>query len=95
MSLLYTEEQKELLALVREMAENEIKPYVKEADEKGECPRELFKWGFDMGLHMLEKPARLPDTRGFPPLLSMRMHLELPLALMRTRWGFVFPIPLT
>lgn len=56
MSLLYTEEQKELLAMVREMAENEIKPYVQEADEKGECPRELFKWGFDMGLHMLEIP---------------------------------------
>lgn len=56
MSLLYTEEQKELIALVREMAENEIKPYVQEADDKGECPRELFKWGFDMGLHMLEIP---------------------------------------
>lgn len=42
MSLLYTEEQKELIAMVREMAENEIKPYVQEADEKGECPRELF-----------------------------------------------------
>ena len=57
MSLLYTEEQKELIALVREMAENEIKPCVKDADEKGECPRELFQWGFDMGLHMLEIPA--------------------------------------
>ena len=33
MSLLYTEEQKALLALVREMAENEIKPHVKDADE--------------------------------------------------------------
>ena len=36
MSLLYTDEQKELLAMVREMAENEIKPYVQEADEKAE-----------------------------------------------------------
>ena len=53
MSLLYTDEQKELIAMVREMAENEIKPYVQEADEKGECPRELFDWGFKMGLHML------------------------------------------
>lgn len=56
MSLLYTEEQKELLALVREMAEHEIKPFVQAADEKGECPKELFQWGFDMGLHMLEIP---------------------------------------
>ena len=48
MSLMYTEEQKALIALVKEMAENEIKPYVKDADEKGECPKELYKWGFDM-----------------------------------------------
>ena len=57
MSLMYTEEQKALIALVKEMAENEIKPHVKDADEKGECPKELYKWGFDMGLHMLEVPA--------------------------------------
>ena len=44
MSLMYTEEQKALIALVKEMAENEIKPYVKDADEKGECPKELYKW---------------------------------------------------
>lgn len=56
MSLFYTEEQKELIALVREMAEHEIKPYVQKADEKGECPKELYQWGFDMGLHMLEIP---------------------------------------
>ena len=62
MSLLYTEEQRELLALVREMAENEIKPFVREADEKGECPRELFQWGFDMGLHMLEIPEEYGGT---------------------------------
>ena len=62
MALLYTEEQKELLALVREMAENEIKPFVQEADEKGECPRELFDWGFKMGLHMLEIPEQYGGT---------------------------------
>lgn len=56
MSLIYTEEQKELIALVREMAENEIKPYVKDADIAGGCPPELFDWGFKMGLHMVEIP---------------------------------------
>ena len=59
---LYTEEQKELIALGRDMAEHEIKPYVQEADEKGECPRELFDWGFKMGLHMLEIPAQYGGT---------------------------------
>ena len=62
MALLYTEEQKELIALVRDMAEHEIKPYVQEADEKGESPRELFDWGFKMGLHMLEIPAQYGGT---------------------------------
>lgn len=62
MSLLYTNEQKELIALVKEMAENEIKPYVQELDEKGECPRELFQHGFNMGLHMLEIPEEYGGT---------------------------------
>lgn len=57
MALLYTEKQKALIELVREMAENEIKPHVKECDEKGFCDPELYHWGFDMGLHMLEVPA--------------------------------------
>lgn len=62
MSLLYTEEQKALIALVKEMAENEIKPFVQELDEKGECPKDLFKWAFDMGLHMLEIPEEYGGT---------------------------------
>jgi len=62
MSLMYSNEQKELIALVKEMAENEIKPFVQECDEKGECPRELFKPAFDMGLHMLEIPAEYGGT---------------------------------
>lgn len=62
MSLIYTTEQKELISLVKEMAENEIKPYVQELDEKGECPRELFKYAFDMGLHMLEIPEEYGGT---------------------------------
>ena len=62
MSLLYTRQQAELIRLVKEMAENEIKPFVKEADERGESPKELFKWGFDMGLHMLEIPKEYGGT---------------------------------
>jgi len=56
MALMYTEEQRELIELVRDVAESEIKPHVAAADEAGECPPELFKWGFDMGLHMVEIP---------------------------------------
>lgn len=56
MALMYTEDQKELLAMVRQMAEREIKPHVAECDRTGECPMELFKPAIDMGLHMLEIP---------------------------------------
>ena len=58
MSLIYTEDQKELIAMVRNMAEKEIKPHVAECDEKGECPIELFKPAIDMGLHVLEIPEQ-------------------------------------
>ena len=58
MSLIYTEDQTELIAMVRNMAEKEIKPHVAECDEKGECPIELFKPAIDMGLHVLEIPEQ-------------------------------------
>ena len=56
MALLYTEEQKEYIKMVREMVEKEVKPYVAECDRKGECPIELFQPAIDMGLHMVEIP---------------------------------------
>ncbi|MEC4175824.1 acyl-CoA dehydrogenase family protein [Adlercreutzia sp. R21] len=56
MAIAYTDEQKELIALVRDVAQNEILPHVAAADEAGECPPELFQWGFDLGLHMVEIP---------------------------------------
>lgn len=62
MALMYTEEQEELIALVRDMAEHEIKPYVKDADRAGECPRELLDWGFKLGLHLVELPEEYGGT---------------------------------
>lgn len=56
MALLYTEEQQELIGMVRDMVEREVKPHVAECDRKGECPVELFRPAIDMGLHMLEIP---------------------------------------
>lgn len=56
MALLYTEEQQELIGMVRDMVEREVKPHVAECDRKGECPVELFQPAIDMGLHMLEIP---------------------------------------
>ena len=56
MALIYTDDQKELIQMVREMVEREVKPHVAECDRTGVCPVELFQPAFDMGLHMLEIP---------------------------------------
>ena len=56
MAITYTEEQRELVKLVRDVARNEVMPHVAAADKAGECPRELYQWGFDLGLHMVEIP---------------------------------------
>lgn len=62
MALQYTTEQAALISLVRKVAEAEIKPYVAEADREGYCPEELFEWGFDLGLHLVEIPKEYGGT---------------------------------
>ncbi len=62
MALQYTTEQAALISLVRKVAEAEIKPYVAEADCEGSCPEELFEWGFDLGLHLVEIPKEYGGT---------------------------------
>lgn len=56
MAIFMDEEQKELCRLVRDVARNEVMPHVAAADKAGECPMELYQWGFDLGLHMVEIP---------------------------------------
>jgi Acyl-CoA dehydrogenases len=56
MGNILTTEQKELVEMVRNFALKEVKPHVKELDEKGEFPLELLRQAFDMGLHCLEIP---------------------------------------
>ena len=56
MALVYTEEQKELIAMVKDMAEKEVKPHVAECDRTGNCPVELFDPALEMGLHLAEIP---------------------------------------
>lgn len=56
MALQYTEEQQEFIRLVREFAEAEIEPHVKQWDEEGSCPKTAFNKAFEIGLHQLEIP---------------------------------------
>lgn len=62
MTLRYTKEQETLIALVRNVAEQELKPYVAEADRAGKCPEELYEFGFDLGLHLVEVPEEYGGT---------------------------------
>ncbi|MDD3184332.1 MAG: acyl-CoA dehydrogenase family protein [Anaerostipes sp.] len=56
MSLLLTEEQKDLISMIKEFGQNEILPVAAEYDRNGEMPIELYKKAFDMGLHMIDIP---------------------------------------
>lgn len=56
MALILTEEQTELVAMVRDFVRAEIVPQVAACDTAGECPPGYFDSAFDMGLHMLEIP---------------------------------------
>lgn len=61
MGHIMTEEQRELVKMVRDFAQKEVKPRAAEFDATGEFPLELLKKTFDMGLHMLEFPEE-PDA---------------------------------
>ncbi len=50
MDLLFTQEQEMLKNSIRNFAEKEIQPFIKESDEKGKWPEELTKKLGDMGL---------------------------------------------
>lgn len=56
MSVMLTPEQQDIKDLVRSFMENEVKPHIKEYDESGEFPVELYKKGFELGFHLLDIP---------------------------------------
>lgn len=56
MAQILTEQQKDIITMVRKFGLNEVKPYVKELDQKGEFPMELLKKAFELDLHLLELP---------------------------------------
>jgi alkylation response protein AidB-like acyl-CoA dehydrogenase len=55
-ALILTEEQTELVAMVRDFVRAEIAPHVARNDREGTCPPDFFDSAFAMGLHMLEVP---------------------------------------
>ena len=64
--MIFTEEQKEIQALVHTFAEKEIRPISRKYDELGEFPMELYKKACRMQLNCLDLPAEYGGTRAFP-----------------------------
>jgi alkylation response protein AidB-like acyl-CoA dehydrogenase len=56
MSYLLNEEGKDLLKMVKDFCENEVKEQCKEYDVSGEFPYEMYKKAMDMQLHLLDIP---------------------------------------
>jgi alkylation response protein AidB-like acyl-CoA dehydrogenase len=56
MGHILTDEQKELITMVRNFGLKEVKPYVQEFDRTGEFPMELLRKAFALELHLLEIP---------------------------------------
>lgn len=59
MGHIMTDEQRDLVAMVRDFAQKEVKPRAAEFDKTGEFPLDLLKQTFTMGLHMLEFPEEV------------------------------------
>lgn len=67
MALLLNDEQKDLQKLVRNFVQKEVLPVVKQYEEEGEMPWELFNKVTDMGLHCMA----MPEEFGGPGLDSL------------------------
>jgi len=51
-----TDQQRELVAMIRDFMNKEIKPYIREFEEQGHFPDRLIQMGKDMGLTVMQVP---------------------------------------
>ena len=56
MAVILTEEQRDIKEMVRSFMEKAVKPHIGEYDKSGEFPVELYKQGFEIGLHIMNIP---------------------------------------
>lgn len=57
MGIVLTEDQIELKNLIGSFMEKEVKPNLRELDESGEFPVEIYKKAFELGFHCLDIPV--------------------------------------
>ena len=60
----HTEEQRELIDLVRKFGESEIRPHAADWDKRGECPLNVMRAGLEMGLKCLDQPEEYGQIGG-------------------------------
>ncbi|MBR1992741.1 MAG: acyl-CoA dehydrogenase family protein, partial [Firmicutes bacterium] len=53
-----TEEQLELKTLIADFLINELKPRLREIDESGEFPLDIYQKAFELGFHLLDIPEK-------------------------------------
>src|SRR5690554_3399509 len=73
MARILTPEQEDLRDLIKEFMENEVKPHIKECDEEGIFPVELYRRGFELGFHLLG----IPEEHGGAGLNHQSMCVAL------------------
>lgn len=56
MATIYTKDQLGIQELIRNFMKKEVKPYLRELDDKGEFPLDIYKQAFELGLHCLQIP---------------------------------------
>ncbi len=76
MGYILNEEQKELVAMVKDFMETEVKPICAECDRTGEPPMEAYKKALEMGLHALEIPEEFGGA-GVDYITALAIHEEM------------------
>ena len=58
MANILNEDQQDIKQLIRAFMDAKVKPFIKEYDESGEFPHEIYKEAYKMGLHCLSIPEK-------------------------------------
>ncbi|MCI8661014.1 MAG: acyl-CoA dehydrogenase [Lachnospiraceae bacterium] len=56
MATIYTEDQISVQELIGDFMKKKVKPYLRELDDRGEFPQDIYKEAFKLGLHCLQIP---------------------------------------
>lgn len=76
MGYLLSDESKDLLKMVKEFCDNEVKEQCKEYDVSGEFPKEIIEKAIEMQLHLIDIPEEFGGL-GLDPITVAALHEEM------------------